>query len=126
VALSQGVGLQVVDYVVSSMSGAADATGTILIEWPQIPGGQLWRVERIMAVPTTNQTVEIGVYGGSTTPGALLDWGQLAAGTFGVAEYPQPVTVQSNSSLTVQVTGAESGDLLTVNVQYALVQKVAA
>jgi len=124
-ALSQGVGLQTVDLAVLPITGKADSSGTIIMAADPVPSPYLWRVERLVVTPTLAgpNTVQCGVYGGSPGAGTVRDWVDLLPGSIGVAEYPQPLTVDSNTSLMVQITGAKPGDSATAVVQYAVVQR---
>jgi hypothetical protein len=127
-ALQSGVGLQVVDYQVITLAGVADAHGTItMFPSDEVDGGQLWRVERITVTPNISggKTVQCGVYGGTPGPSTIRDWVDLSTGTIGIAEYPQPMTIESATLLTIQILGATAGDLAAAVVQYAVVQRAA-
>ena len=125
-ALSSGVGLQVIDYQIRPAQAKADATGTALVAYDIIDPDYLWRVERLVVEHNSANQLAIGVYGGSGAPQVtdLRDWTPLPTGFIGVAEYPQPMTILGGSFLSIQATGANPGDVLTVSAQWALVQRV--
>lgn len=122
-----GIGLQTIDYVTVTLQGKADAKGTITLTPPdEVSSGQLWRIERITVTPrlsVANDTVQCGVYGGSPDASTIRDWVDLPQGTVGIAEYPQPITIDSATLFTIQLTGATVGDSATAVVQYAVVQR---
>ena len=122
-----GVMLQTIDFIVAQLVGTADSKGVItLVPTDPVPGDQYWRIERITVTPALagSESVECGVYGGSPGPLTVRDWVDLPAGTIGVAEYPQPITIESTTLLTIQITGAQPGDSAVAIVQYAVVQRV--
>lgn len=124
-----GVALQVIDYQVLPQTAKADANGTALVQYGVIDPSYLWRVERLVVQHTsTNGGVAATVYGGSGAPAAndFRDWTPIPAGFKAVAEYPQPMTVLGGSFLSVQATGMNQNDVLTVSAQWALVQRVPA
>jgi hypothetical protein len=127
VALSAGVQLQTVDFVVVQLVGTATAAGIITLSPPDpVDPDQFWRIERISVTPHIAgvETIQCGVYGGDPSPFTIRDWVDLPAGTIGIAEYPQPMTILSSTLLTLQITGAAAGDTAAAVVQYAVVQRV--
>ena len=128
-ALSTGVALAVVDFQVLPAQAKAGADGTALVAYGVIDPSYLWRVERIVVQhSSTSPNVAATVYGGSGTPQDtdFRDWTPIPPGFKAVAEYPQPMTVLGGSFLSVQATGMNPGDTLTVSAQWALVQRVPA
>lgn len=126
-ALSSGVGLQVIDYQVVPAQAKADANGIALVSYGIIDPDYLWRVERLVVQHNSTNQLTVGVYGGNGAPQVtdLRDWTPIPSGFIGVAEYPQLMTVLGGSFLSVQATGAHPGDILTVSAQWTLVQRVA-
>jgi len=124
VALTQGVSLQTIDYVVTTLQAIVGADGTATITAPEVPGGQLWRVERIVVTSSSANVITCSVYGGQTSPGQLRDWTPLPVGKAGVGEYDPPMTIESSTSLTLVFAGGVVGDVLTANLQYAVVQRI--
>lgn len=128
VANTSGIALQVVDFQVLPRQALADATGTALVEYDVIDPDYLWRLERLIVQHNSTNQVTVTVYGGSGAPQRIdtRDWTPIPAGFIGVAEYPQPMTINGGSFLSVQGLGMNPGDALTVSAQWALVQRVPA
>lgn len=122
-----GVALQVVDYVVQpeqAVAKGANGAAVATISYDTVDPAQLWRIERIVLSTTSTLPLACTVYGASTLQINQRDWTPLPVGYIAVAEYPQPVTIQGGAQLQIVATGANPGDVLTANVQYALVQRV--
>lgn len=123
---SAGVVLQEIDYPVQDAQAKADATGTATVTYGQVDPTEIWRVERIVVQHNSTKQLAVTVYVGAGTPSTIQgrDWTPLPPGVVGVAEYPRYLTVPGGAGLTVQATGANAGDVITVSTQYALVQRV--
>ncbi|MDB4872806.1 MAG: hypothetical protein JWL97_3810 [Gemmatimonadales bacterium] len=126
VAKAVGVDLQVVDYAVADKQAKAVAGGTATITFDQVPGGYLWRVERIVVTTTSAQQVTVTAYAGDALPIRLRDSTPLPVGYSAVGEYPAMLTILDGLSLLVVVSGGVAGDTVTASVQYQLVQRAAA
>lgn len=124
VQTTSGVVLQVIDYVVQPLQAVANSAGIATITYDTVDPSQLWRVERIVLSTDSPLPLDCTVYGASILPINIRDWTPLPVGFNAVAEYPQPVTIQGGAELQIVATGAAPGDVLTANVQYALVQRV--
>lgn len=123
---SAGVVLQEIDYPVEDMQAKANAAGVATVIYETVDPAEIWRVERIIVQHNSAKQLTVTVYVGTGSPIAIQgrDWTPLPPGVVGVAEYPRYLTIPGGSGLTIQATGANSGDVVTVSVQYALVQRV--
>lgn len=124
VALTSGVGLQTIDFVTNAATATLDATGSATVTFDEVPGGQYWRVERIVVTCSSASTsVVCSVYGGSPSPINLRDWTPLPVGKPVPGEYSPPITIESSTALTITFTGGNAGDTVSVHIQYAVVQR---
>jgi hypothetical protein len=103
------------------VSPAADATGVIDATLGPVPGGQQWRIERIIVSSTSSAPTTAAVYADDAQPGNYLDPGTTAA-NLDVAEYTFPPILRTGELLRIRWEGASVGAVGTAVVQYHLEQ----
>jgi len=121
-----GVTLQVIDYTEQETIATASAAGIALASYDQVDSLQWWRVERIVVNGSSAKTCEVTVYQGQAAIAQRArDWSPMPPGFVAIAEYPNFLTILPGSCLTVEITGANSGDTFNITAQYQVVQKIA-
>lgn len=115
VALTQGTGLTVVDYLPLSDSATADATGTATVSFDPVAQGYMWLVTGLSVRSNSTGAVRTMTWAGPR----LMDGSD--DGTFDISDRNSPILVASGEALQLVWTGCVPGSVCTVDGQYQYV-----
>lgn len=96
---------------------AANGTGIADAKLGPAPGGQQWRVERVIVSSTSSSPTSAAVYADDADPASYLDPG-TRTGNLDVAEYTWPPLLLPGELLVVRWTGMSLGAIGTAVIQY--------
>lgn len=103
------------------VTAPADSSGVMLGRIPGPDAGYLWLIERMAVSTTSSGPTTAIVYAGIIDPAYVLDATQM--GNADIADEASPILLDSAQDLICQWTGASSGAVGTLNVQFQLVQR---
>lgn len=97
------------------------AGGTMTATADQVPGGQMWRIERAVCSSTSSAATALRLYdaGATDVPCSGTD-----TGNYDEAEYPNGLLIDQGLQLTAVWTGASDGARGTLRLQVAVMQWV--
>lgn len=122
----RGLGLRTLAYDISELIATVGVGATSCeLQMDPVSPGHVLRVERILVLGNSANTVSVEVFEGddTTRPIRSRDWTPLPPGARGVAEYPQHLTIRETNPLTILVTGANAGDIFQAAIQWQLCVK---
>lgn len=123
-ALLYGASFQTIDLAEVELLAKAGSNGVATVTSTYLQQGQYWRIERMVVVGNSANECVVYCYQGDTPLAQRQrDGTPLPPGIVGVSEYPNFLTILPTSCLTVEITGANPGDVFYVTPFYQLVQK---
>jgi hypothetical protein len=112
---------QLVDWRRARLSSAPAVGGVATIDVGQLPDGEMWLLDHMVAQCDSTAATVMRLYEDSPQPLNLLDGSNK--GNFDVADWPGGLLVRSSTSLIAQWAGASDGAIATLTLQARVLRR---
>ncbi len=117
-------GLYLADYGQRALSSQpAGATGSMVVQFPTVPDGEVWLVDRFVVSSTSTSATRARLYVDTADPSRLLDGSD--AGNLDVADNSSPIQLLAGTALVIVWSGASLGAVGTARAQWSVMRRQA-